>query len=587
MKNSTLNFGRSMTIALGCALLAVGCVDFPQKQIPEKHILMADASGLPVDPTQRGSVRYPARAFTVELQQMSDDIYKKCGEWTAEDPNHSKVCRIVIFVHGGLNDPNASRMRAVELTPLIERTHSYPIFIDWDSSFLTTYADHLFKIHKGLLEPKQKYFFPFIFGIDEAAAAAQFPSDWYADLRHNIPFIEHHSRSWQSSLCSYRDLQRTADQTPHVHLNVTTLLTPQAKSCHDPDELEDGRTFYEKAMPTTGFFFPPTLVSKLIAGPLAVSAMGGGAWDVMYRRSLTLFETEEQFAPYVYTRRDVSNHENALLRQFLDALRGEIIPKLCDGAHVGTLVGCPQLEITLIGHSMGTIVIDQWLRAAPDIELANIVFMAGATSVRDYEGGVLDYLRRQAQRRRLLEASQREASESEACKVEALQLEACQLKTSQSERSKSDVANEWPKTQLFQLTLHPETEVAERNALDFTPRGSLLVWIDNFYSRPVASTDRTVGRFFNLMPELWYIQGNTTYSDILDQIHVKVFQAGQKVKSADAQKHEQDVKDRNPQKHGDFTEFPFWLKEFWDPAVPLDKGPVRCKIDNKGEQERC
>ncbi|MBI3058550.1 MAG: hypothetical protein HYY81_04475 [Deltaproteobacteria bacterium] len=43
------------------------------------------------------------------------------------------------------------------------------------------------------------------------------------------------------------------------------------------------------------------------------------------------------------------------------------------------------IEITLVGHSMGTIVADEILRAFPKIPFERIVYLASASSVRDVD----------------------------------------------------------------------------------------------------------------------------------------------------------------------------------------------------------
>lgn len=108
-------------------------------------------------------------------------------------------------------------------------------------------------------------------------------------------------------------------------------------------------------------------------------------------------------------------------------------------------------------------------------------------------------------------------------------------------------------TQMFHLILHPLAEVSEKGFLDLSPRGSLLVWIDNYFTNPITPLDRTVGRFFNLLPELLY-----TDDQLRERVHLKVFRVGASTEC------------RNPQKHGDFGLFPFWEEEFWDPNVATD-----------------
>jgi len=147
----------------------------------------------------------------------------------------------------------------------------------------------------------------------------------------------------------------------------------------------------------------------------------------------------------------------------------------------------------------------------PDLNVGNIVFMAAATTTEDYQSTINPYLARH------------------------------------------------PKTQMYHLVLHPRAEVSERNYYDFAPRGSLLVWIDNFFTDPSTPLGRRVGRFSNLMPELTF-----TDPGIRGQVHVKVFRVGTPVSCW------------SPQKHGDFGSFPFWDKDFWSPSIYSgEDSPIR------------
>src|ERR1700740_564743 len=103
--------------------------------------------------------------------------------------------------------------------------------------------------------------------------------------------------------------------------------------------------------------------------------------------------------------------------------------------------GADKFEVVLVGHSMGTIVINHLLRASTRLPVSRIVYMAAACTIKDYEDTVFPYLRQH------------------------------------------------PRAQISQLVLHHTAELRESNLmlfrwLDFAPRGSLLLWIDNFLSSP-------------------------------------------------------------------------------------------------------
>ena len=114
------------------------------------------------------------------------------------------------------------------------------------------------------------------------------------------------------------------------------------------------------------------------------------------------------------------------------------------------------IDVTLIGHSMGTMVLNEWLRRdlleSKNLSYANIVYMAAACSVRDFGRAVVPYLLQHAQ------------------------------------------------TQFYNLMLHPLADLRERRrAFDTPPRGSLLVWLDSFLADPQTPLDRTMGRWDNII----------------------------------------------------------------------------------------
>jgi hypothetical protein len=100
-----------------------------------------------------------------------------------------------------------------------------------------------------------------------------------------------------------------------------------------------------------------------------------------------------------------------------------------------------------------------------------------------------------------------------------------------------------PDTQFYILTLHPQAEIEEWEVLGLAPRGSLLVWIDDFFSSPLTYFDRTIGRWDDV------IQGYPEFEPVRGQVHIKAFDQTSQI-----------------QKHGDFGGACFWRKEFWEPG---------------------
>ena len=152
----------------------------------------------------------------------------------------------------------------------------------------------------------------------------------------------------------------------------------------------------------------------------------------------------------------------------------------------------PQARVTIVGHSMGTLIINELIRRYPEINYQNIVYMAGAASIRDTFNSINPYLEKH------------------------------------------------PDARFFNLTLHPQNEVEESNYW-LLPRGSLLVWIDDFYSLPHTQLDRTAGRWENLIQAYGDIP-----EEIRKQVYIKAFAQDSPIK-----------------KHADFSNARFWEEKFW------------------------
>ncbi|MEK7747935.1 MAG: hypothetical protein AAB300_02520 [Nitrospirota bacterium] len=239
----------------------------------------------------------------------------------------------------------------------------------------------------------------------------------------------------------------------------------------------------------------PTLPLKWVLSPMALDMFGKNSWEMMNRSARMLFHDEKEFnsgSPHT--------QPSGGLHQFMSQFEKEVSRE-------------PETwEITVIGHSMGTIVMNEMIRRF-NINYANIVYMAGATSVRDYEDTIFPY-----------------------------------LETHQE-------------TEVYHLTLHPIAEIRERWWMDSIMRGSLLMWVDQFLSQPQTRLDRTVGKFTNLMSTVHDTPGMSEsgqFRDLRRQIHIKAFGSGNG--------------EIGPQKHGDFNDAAFWKPTFW--AVDKESGKI-------------
>ena len=98
---------------------------------------------------------------------------------------------------------------------------------------------------------------------------------------------------------------------------------------------------------------------------------------------------------------------------------------------------------------------------------------------------------------------------------------------------------------IYNLCLNPVAETVESNAFEFAPRGSLLIWIDNFMSLPSVTSDKRLGVWENILQSTHLIP-----KSLRSLTTIKCFKAGKYTV--------------DPQKHGDFSNEKFWLQSFWE-----------------------
>jgi len=189
--------------------------------------------------------------------------------------------------------------------------------------------------------------------------------------------------------------------------------------------------------------------------------------------------------------------------------------------------GHPSYDITLVGHSMGSMVLNEALRRQTRREqdggdvlpVTRIIYMAAACSIRDFTESVIPFM----------------------------------------------ALPEHERTRFYNLCLHPTAEIIESNACDIPPRGSLLAWIDDFLTEPSTPLDRTLGRWENLVQVPYVIPAKTR-----GRVAIKAFDL---LRPDEAKKRS----NAQPQQHGDFSGAPYWDENFITPTAPEEAGQRRIK----------
>ena len=462
---------------LTLALCACSTLD-PDQRVPEEHIVMVNYRGNPVDPTddpwlgighyrQVGDDEYRA-----QLGRLIEHVeqYAKCIEGRAPargrpgltdltrvqelavdrlaeqreiaraeglpEPRATPRARVIVFVHGGLNTQAGSVARAVELHTKVLADGAYPVFLNWQSSLVSSYWDHLFLVRFGEEKPWQAWLTaPFVIGADLLRAIGRSPMTLWNEIETAL-------RTWRYDV--------TPTQRATRKLSAEVLASPEWR----------GRVELPEAESNSGggvLVFARDVVLMLPHAVLGVLLDIGGtaSWEQMHRRTTLMLEPEDD-----YRHGGAGVGEPAAVPRFLGELRALQDRLATEGI---------ELQVDLIGHSMGCIISNLVLESgaarhangvgadgAPSATDAlpvftNIVYMADADTVQKTERAVFGYMQRP----------------------------------------------EHARTRFFQLCLNDRSEVAETAGFWLAPKGSLLVWIDHFFAATPSMPDQRMGKLVN------------------------------------------------------------------------------------------
>ena len=418
-----------------------------------RHVVMFDSEGYPVHP-------YGKR------RRMSDDEYgahlAAIMDRIKEHEQNGGKKRVLIHVHGGLNTLRSAWKRAGKLQGPVASGGYYPLFVLWRSGPVSSYLEHLLFVRQGRVH---KVWGPltsiFYLAADLGRGITSFPILWYHQtitaLKTALPAGNKERRN---AAALYGELKRRymADLAGAGGTEIPVSLGG------------DNRGSLNKIGRFLWYFV--ALLAKLVSAPL-IDATGDSAWANMLRQTQNLFRTPAEFN--LGARRTVPGAvANALdsaptggLSEFLTRLSETVGPggdgSSSDSGH----------EITIVGHSMGAIVVNEMLRSDHRLPIKNIVYMGAACSIGEFEHAVVPYLK-----------SHKEA-------------------------------------QFYNLCLHPIAEAREINFWDIVPRGSLLEWIDNFLSSPRTALDRRLGKWDNMLQATHIVP-----SKVRGRVHIKGFEVG-------------------------------------------------------------
>lgn len=548
-----------LSLAVVTLLLNACAALHPLIGVPTQHIVMVESNGRLVDPTassfchpdtlDEDNDRWVRGHHTVApptsrswhpcngrfnglwLRELDRDVDGRAlmdgdrylndlfAEMDAFHTTHPGKRRVVIFIHGGLNNNVTTVERARETAQAMRQDGVYPVFLNWQSNLVGAEWEHLMNVrqgdHKGY---RHFYLFPFYLAGDLARAFGRAPATWFYLASSNIDRVRHvrqgKQTAYDKAYAALRD-QYLACATARQCNEIAIIKGPETHGWMERASAT-GRTVATGVIPTRywagavgvhGLAGWAWLSPRLLAAPI-LDGLGGPSWDTMTRHAALPFHADgvaNADKHVMVQQRGISYPEgNGGFARFFRRLQQKISCQTGDPCHAD------EWDITIIGHSMGTIVLNHALNEFPDLPIANIVYMAAATSVRDYERAVFPYMKRH------------------------------------------------PETRMFHLTLHDFAELRDQYFYEIPPAGSLLVWIDTFLAKPDTFRDRTAGSFANLVRF-----AQETPPELRGRISIKAFGVGRDLAATD------------PQHHGDFGGFngrdrcgKFWDPAFWTVGTP-------------------
>ena len=390
-------------------ILPEGCAREPIRQ---------PTPGINCEPQGEGP---PVESFTDCLVEHAKQIRSRLAS-----PPSGKRYHLLVFVHGGLNLEqgrlerafvDANRMlaerRLAEAQVSAERRSEeeeiwYPLFVTWPSGGIQSYVDQRVHYNQGDYDSEFKRIFsPLYFLTDAVEAVVRAPVAWAESF-------------------SWVDL----GQTPEVAEIGNVIGCEQSPHFGCVPVGRDDRPVLQEI----GYWSPIGFVGRALTVP-AVDVVGQPAWDAMLNHARMLM------------RKPFDDREFAVADGKLDG-KGDLFHQF---RVLRELVPAERPPVTLIGHSMGAIVVNDVLRSFPELPYRNVVFMGAAASVRET--------------------------------IAALDVVA---------RTSPDAG-----LRFYNLSLHQDAEANEVGYFGTVSKGSLLEWVDRMYTTPATFADRTVGKWIN------------------------------------------------------------------------------------------
>ena len=383
---------------------------------------------------------------------------------------------ILIFVFGGMNSIDATLEKSYGLaTAITNSSDYYPILINWESSLFDAYYEHLMWNRRGLystyLGPPLA---PFYLLADLGRAVTRLPINL---VYQTISAPEDY------------DIESEFNETEQASIEKMKLRIYAGK---------DYTPLYSKI--ARSIVYTCGFPVRLFTTPL-IDACGKSAWDIMLKRTRTAFQKqqENEINFNKKTKQLAFIPRNGAFAILMNALQNLYTN---DNKYV----------FTLIGHSLGPVMLNEMIRRYPTLPYKNIVYLAASCTIRDTRYALNPY------------------------------------------------ANIHTNFTFYNLCINENADRYDMMWFAVLPRGSILEWIDTFLGDPLTYDDLTLGKWSNSLRVLQSINPK-----FRKQVVIKAFGINDPETNT--------IILDEPQQHTDFSDpnLRFWLPSFWQINININK----------------
>lgn len=396
--------------ASGCTTLPLAARPFtpPTEGDLRPHYVLAHEDGYPIE-TNREVIA--PEEFSRRIKKILMKIDNRAGQtWpTTEKSDKWQPLRLLLFVHGGLNGPPDQFERMEELVlgkggkeGVFPKTSYYPIFINWNSALGDSILDDLVFIRGGrrVARPATQ-----VLGVISAPLVLA-------------------GRLIQSVFGAVPALQAAWDNFKEA------WDAAREEKVHPKGAIVDAAG-QVALLPLWALTTP------------GLQALGTPGWEIMQRRAQLLIASKLKEDPKGVGQGTARALIEELRKRLVGPDKNERLEWRIETGERYKVTG--PVEITLVGHSMGALIVNRILAMARPFPVRRIVYLAAASTIDELEELAFPYV------------EQRRKDKYE--------------------------------TDLWAFTLSRLREAQETSFVDLLPRGTLLVWVDQ-YLEPV----KTIGQ---------------------------------------------------------------------------------------------